>query len=106
VEVLDLNGGVDVETYKGDVHISFASLKNDSHFETYKGKISVNIPKQTSFDLRTDFEKRVDFRSDFDIETHDLDRKHHHYNYSGKINGGGPTLNFKSDKGSFSLRAH
>lgn len=106
VEVLDLNGGVDVETYKGDVHISFASLKNDSHFETYKGKISVDISKQTSFDLRTDFEKRVDFRTDFDVETRDLDRKHHHYNYSGKINGGGPTLNFKSDKGSFSLRAH
>jgi hypothetical protein len=106
VEVLDLNGGVDAETYKGDVRISFASLKNDSHIETYKGKISVDIPKQTCFDLRTDFGKRVDFRTDFDVETHDRDRKHHHYNYSGKINGGGPTLNFKSDKGNFRLRAH
>jgi len=106
VEVLDLNGGIDLETYKGDVRISFGSFKNDSHIETYKGKISVDIPKQTGFDLRTDFEKRVDFRTDFDVETRDLDRKHHHYNYSGKINGGGPTLNFKSDKGNFRLRSH
>ena len=106
MEVLDLNGGIDLETYKGDVRISFGSFKNDSHIETYKGKISVDIPKQTGFDLRTDFEKRVDFRTDFDVETRDLDRKHHHYNYSGKINGGGPTLNFKSDKGNFRLRSH
>jgi hypothetical protein len=106
VEVSDLNGGVDLETYKGDVRISFAALKNDSHFETYKGKIAVNIPKRTGFELRTDFERRVDFSTDFDVETHERDRKHHLYNYSGKINGGGPTLNFNSDKGDIRLRAN
>jgi hypothetical protein len=105
VEVLDLTRGIDLETYKGDMRISFAALKSDSHFETYKGKITVNIPKQTGFELRTDFEKRVEFNSDFDVETIERDRKHHHYDYSGKINGGGPTLEFKSDKGEIRLRA-
>lgn len=105
VEVFDLTGGIDLETYKGDARISFATLKNNSHFETYKGKISVNIPKQTGFELRTDFERRVNFSTDFDVETHERDRKHHHYDYSGKINGGGPTLEFNSDKGDIRLRA-
>lgn len=106
LEVLDFNGGVDLETYKGDARISFATLKSDSHFETYKGKITVDIPKRTGFELRTDFGKRVHFSSDFDVETHERDRKHHYYDYSGKINGGGPTLNFNSEKGDIRLRAN
>jgi len=105
VEIFDLSGGTDLETYKGDVRISFTALKRDSHFETYKGKITVNIPKRTGFELRTDFERRVDFSTDFDVATHERDRKHHHYDYSGKINGGGPTLVFNSDKGDIRLRA-
>jgi len=105
VEVFNLNGGIDLETYKGDIRISFTSLKQDSHFETYKGKIAVNIPKQTGFDLRTDFEKRVDFSTDFDVDVHERDRKYHHYDYSGKINGGGPMLEFNSNKGDIRLRS-
>ena len=105
VEVLDLRGGVDLETYKGDVRVSFASLKSDSHFETYKGTIAVNIPKQTGFELRTDFEKRVRFTTDFDVETHERNKKHHQYDYFGTINGGGPTLEFNSNKGDIRLRA-
>jgi hypothetical protein len=105
VEVLNLSGGIDLETYKGDVHISFAALKSDSHFETYKGKIAVNIPKQTGFELRTDFEKRVHFSTDFDVETRERDRKHQQYDYFGKINGGGPALEFNSDKGDIRLRS-
>jgi hypothetical protein len=105
VEVLDLNGGINLETYKGDVHISFAALLNDSYFETYKGKIVVNIPKRIGFELKTDFEKRVNFSTDFDVETHERDRKHHHYDYFGKINGGGPTIEFNSEKGDIRLRA-
>jgi hypothetical protein len=104
VEVLEHNGGIDLETYKGNVHISFSALKNDSHFETYKGQIAVTIPKRIGFELRTDFEKRVNFSTDFDVETHERDRRHHQYDYSGKINGGGPVLEFNSDKGDIRLR--
>jgi hypothetical protein len=105
VEVIDFNGGADVETYKGDARVSFTKLTSDSHFETYKGKITVDIPKRAGFELRTDFEKRVNFSSTFDVETHEHGRKHHYYDYSGKINGGGPTLNFNSTKGDIRLRA-
>lgn len=105
VDILDLNGGIDLETYKGDVRVSFTMINNDSHFETYKGKITVKVPKQTGFELRTDFGKRVEFSSDFDGEKQERDRKHHQYDYSGKFNGGGPNLDFKSDKGDIRLRS-
>jgi len=105
VEVTDLKGGVDLETYKGDVRLSFASLENDSHFETYKGTIVVTTPKQAGFSLRTDFEKRAHFSTDFDVQTHERDRKHRQYDYFGKINGGGPMLEFNSNKGNIRLRS-
>jgi hypothetical protein len=104
VEVLDLKGGVDLETYKGDVRISFSKLERDSHFETYKGNISVTLPKETSFILETNFERRVDFNSDFDVEVLKRDKKHRHYDYAGNFNGGGPTLEFSSTKGNIQLR--
>ena len=106
MEVLGFTGKADVDTYKGDVRISFVKLTGDSHFETYKGKIVVDVPKQTGFALRTDFEKHVHFNSTFDVNSHEHGRKHHYYyDYSGTINGGGPTLNFSSTKGDIHLRA-
>lgn len=105
IEVVDLSGGIDLETYKGDVRISFAALKRDSHFETYKGNITVNVPNNTGFELRTEFERRVNFNTDFDVEKLARDRKHRHYDYSGKMNGGGPTVEFSSTKGSIRLHA-
>jgi hypothetical protein len=105
MEVVAFKGGADIETYKGDMRISFESLNNNSHFKTYKGKMNVNIPKRAGFDLRTDFGKHVRFSTDFDVESHEHGSKHHHYDYSGNINGGGPTLNFNSEKGDIRLRA-
>jgi hypothetical protein len=106
VEIVDFNGGIDIETYKGNAHISFASFNNDSHFETYKGKITASLPKQCGFELRTDFERHVRFNSDFNVETHEHGRKYSISDYFGKINGGGPTLYFKSTKGDIRLRAN
>jgi hypothetical protein len=104
-EIENIFGGIDLETYKGTVHVSFSKIKNDSRFETYKGMITVAIPKDNGFDLRTNFEKRVDFTTDFDVEAIDRDKKHHHYDYRGNVNGGGPTLELISDKGDIRLKA-
>ena len=107
MEVFGFTGGADVETYKGDVRISFLKLTGDCHFETYKGTIVVDVPKRAGFDVRTDFEKRVNFSSSFDMERHEHGKKHHYYyDYSGTINGGGPTLNFNSTKGDIRLRSY
>jgi hypothetical protein len=105
VDIDNLSGGIELETYKGTVRVSFDKIKNDSRFETYKGNITVDVPKDNGFELRTDFERRVDFTSDFDVDEIERGRKHHHYDYSGSMNGGGPTLELKSGKGDIRLRA-
>lgn len=105
VEIDNLFGGIELETYKGRVHVSFAKINNDSRFETYKGNITVVVPKDNGFELQTDFGRRVDFTTDFDVHTIERNRKHHDYDYRGKINGGGSTLELESDKGDIHLKA-
>jgi hypothetical protein len=105
VEIDNLFGGIDLETYKGKVRVAFAKFNSDSRFETYKGNITVVVPKDNGFELSTDFERRVDFSTDFDVPSIERDRKHHYYDYRGKINNGGPMLELKSDKGDLRLRA-
>jgi hypothetical protein len=103
-EIENLIGGIDLETYKGTMDVAFSKIKNDSRIETYKGNITIVVPKDNGFVLQTDFERRVDFSTDFDVDEISRDRKHHHYDYSGKIHGGGPTLELKSEKGDFRLK--
>ena len=105
-EIDSIFGGAEVETYKGTVRVSFSKMKNDSRFETYKGNITVVLPKDNGFDLQTNFEKRVDFDTDFDVQSIERGKKHHHhYDYRGSVNGGGPTLELISSKGDIRLRS-
>jgi hypothetical protein len=104
VEIDNLFGGIDLETYKGKVRVSFAKINNDSRFETYKGNITIEVPRGDGFELRTDFEKRVDFSTDFDVIAIERGRKHRSHDYRGKINGGGPTLELESVKGGVRLK--
>jgi hypothetical protein len=106
VEIEKLDGRIDLETYKSKVRISFIKFAGDSRFETYKGNIRLEIPEKNGFELQTDFGKRVNFITDFDVEAVDRDRKHHSYDYRGKINGGGPSLELSSNKGDIHLKAY
>jgi len=105
VDIYNLVGGIDLETYKGEVRVSFSKINSDSRFETYKGDIKVEIPRGNGFELRTDFERRVDFTTDFDVMSIERGRKNRFYDYRGKINGGGPTLELESKKGNVRLIA-
>jgi hypothetical protein len=102
-EISNLIGGIDVETYKGTVHPSFSHIKGDSRVETQKGQITIALPKGDRFDLQTNFGRRVDFSTDFDVQTIGRDKKHRQHDYRGTINGGGPRLRLESDKGELRL---
>ena len=104
VEISNLEGSVDLETYKGEVDVVFSKLAGGSRFETYKGDIRISLPKKTGFELDSDFGRRTDFTSDFDVQTRYHDRKRREADYFGVVNGGGPRLQLKSEKGTFRLR--
>jgi hypothetical protein len=104
VEIAGLEGGIELETYKGRVRVSIAHLERDSRFETYKGDITVSVPKKSGFDLKTAFGRRVDFASEFGFDSYEGGRKKHRYSHRDRVNGGGPALEFESEKGDIRLQ--
>ena len=104
VEVSKLAGSIRIDTYKGKVRVEFASIAGKSRFETYKGKVTVALPKSSGFELDADLGSHADFNSDFDVELRTKGKRHRDSEFRGPINGGGPSLVFKSEKGSIRLR--
>jgi hypothetical protein len=104
VEIVDLRGSLKLETYKGEARVHFNTMKDRSHFETYKGTITVELPKTASFDLDTDFGHRVDFVTDFDVDLPSHGRRHRNLEFHGPINGGGASLVLRSTRGNIRLR--
>ena len=106
VDVRSLNGGLNLETYKGECTIDFASLASESRFETYKGQIRITLPSKAGFKLDADVGRRGDFDSDFEFVSSRSRRSRSEYWYSGDVNGGGPLLRLRTEKGSFRLVQH
>lgn len=102
-EINNLLGGIELETYKGTVHISFSHLSSDSRIETQKGSITIAVPKGDKYDLLTNFGRRVNFSTDFDVQRIERNKKHNHYDYQANIHGGGPRLRLTSEKGEMRL---
>ena len=106
VEIVSLEGSLKLETYKGTARVDFNKLKDRSRFETYKGKITISLPKKSGFDLDADLGYKTDFSSDFDIELETHGRHHHNAEFHGPVGGGGTALALRSTKGSIRLREH
>lgn len=105
VDIRALKGGLDLETYKGECTIDFASM-SESRFETYKGQIRIVLPSKAGFTLDADVGRRGDFDSDFEFASSRSRRSRSDYRYDGDINGGGPVLRLRTEKGSFRLVQH
>ncbi len=103
-ELNDLEGSLRFETYKGEARISFVKITDRSRVETFKGDVTVILPKNLAFDLDADFGYRTDLRSDFQIEKQGRSRRHSNIAYRGPVNGGGPSLVLRSTKGTIDLR--
>jgi hypothetical protein len=103
VEVHDLDGGVMLETYKGEVRAEFAKLARRSRFETYKGEIQIKVPKGQGMDIDADIGRRGRFDSDFDIKERYRSRYREDHDFRRSVNGGGPLLRLKTDKGTIRL---
>jgi hypothetical protein len=104
VEIEKFSGSIRIDTYKGKVSVEFASMVGKSRFETYKGKVTVALPRSAGFELDADLGSHADFNSDFEVELRTKGKRHRDSEFRGPINGGGPSLVFKSEKGSIRLR--
>lgn len=102
LDVVGLAGGLHVETYKGEVNAAFARVVGDVHAETYKGSIVLHLPGAAAFELSADAGRKGTFRSDFPAPASTGSSRH--LVVRGAVNGGGPRVTLRSDKGSLAVR--
>ncbi|MGE5277993.1 MAG: hypothetical protein ACM3SU_13430 [Acidobacteriota bacterium] len=100
VTLADLEGPVRLQTYKGDVRAGFARFAA-SRFETYKGEIAIVLPRGTAFDLDSDVGRRGSLSTDFEMAVRASDGGRRR----GPVNGGGPSLDLETHRGTFRIRA-
>lgn len=96
-----IRGTLEVKSYKADADISARALGQSASIETYKGNITVRIPKDAGVDVEYDGGRRASFHSDFNLASASGYAGH---DVHGTINQGGTKLRLHSDKGVVSLQ--
>ena len=97
----DLRGAVQLDAHDPELAIAFAALTGNSAFETHEGRIQIELPAGTGFDLAADFDDDdAQFRADFDLEN----MLRSEGRYRGRVSGGGPQLKFEMHDGAVAIR--
>jgi hypothetical protein len=91
VRVHRLAGPLQLSTHRGDVTVDFASFTGDNVIDTYRGSVELSLPRDSKFDVRADLGRHATVDTDFTMH--------------GSVNGGGPTLDLETYRGSIRLRA-
>lgn len=102
VRVERLSGPLQLTTHRGDITIGFASFSGNSSIDTHRGTIELSLPKGSRFNLQTDLGKHASVNTDFPIVVRSANRQGE--STQGSVNGGGPTLDIKTFRGS--IRIH
>ncbi|HEY3350163.1 MAG TPA: DUF4097 family beta strand repeat-containing protein [Thermoanaerobaculia bacterium] len=102
LDVSGFSGGLRIETYKGEVNAGIVRLAGDVSAGTYKGSIVLHLPGTAGFELSAE-SGRGSLNVEFPAET---GRGSHRRGLvaRGAVNGGGPRVSLKTDKGSIALR--
>jgi hypothetical protein len=103
LDVEGLDGSFHVETYKGEVKASLVRLAGDVRAETYKGTITVLLPSASAFELQAESGRGT---LDVEFPAPLTGRGGHRRGLvaSGSVNGGGPRVSLKTEKGTIALR--
>jgi len=97
-----IRGGVRVTLDRGSVEMYLKQFAGDSDLEVSRGNLAMTIPKNSAFTLDAERSRRRSFHTDFGVLAHGAFSGDH---VSGDVNGGGPTLRLRADRGSVWLRA-
>lgn len=115
----DVSGSASADTVNGDIKVNFLSVTNGANmvFSSLNGDLDVTFPNSTKADLKlkseqgdifTDFEMQVDkkkavAKTDKSSNTYKVEIEQW---VSGKINGGGPEMLFKTFNGDIIIRSN
>jgi hypothetical protein len=103
VEVGRLAGSLALNTYKGEAKVGFARLTGRSRFETYKGSIDITLPRGKGFELDANIGRHASFDSDFPLGEKRRQDRRRDSDVRSTVNGGGPLVLLKTDRGTIRL---
>jgi hypothetical protein len=96
-----IHNGLRVKLDRGSADIRLKQFAGDSDLEIDRGDLSIAVPAKTSFTLDSERSRRTNFHTDFPVLARGSLGTHH---IRGDINGGGPVLRLRGDRGSVWLR--
>lgn len=97
-----IRSGLRVNFDRGNVDIRLSSFAGDSDLELDRGNLTLRLPAKSVFTLDLDRSRRSTFHTDFPVLAHGNYRSDH---LRGDVNGGGPVLRIRGDRGNVSLQA-
>lgn len=97
-----IRSGIHVRVDRGSVEIELKRLAGDSDLEVSRGDLSLTLPANAFFRLDAERTRRSNFQTDFSV----LARGGFEGGrIQGDVNGGGPTLRLRGDRGTVRLHA-
>jgi hypothetical protein len=88
VDIRGLDGAIEFKSYRGRALVKMVNLTRNCRLETYRGEITLALPRDRGFQLDSDLGRHAGLSSDFRTPTENLSRNHKQYR--GAVNGGGP----------------
>lgn len=97
-----IRSGIRLSLDRGSADIELQRFAGDSDLQVSRGDISLTLPKNAAFLLDAERTRRSSFHTDFAV----LQRgSFGGDNIRGDVNGGGPTLRLRADRGGVSLHS-
>ena len=97
-----IRSGLRLNFDRGDIDIRLTSFAGDSDIELDRGNLTLTLPKKSVFTLDVDRSRRSGFHTDFPVLAHGNFGANR---LRGDVNGGGPVLRIRGDRGVVTLQA-
>lgn len=95
-----VGGTFHIEADRTNLELQAIRIEGDSRFDVDRGEMKLKVPESQGLTIVTDISRRGTFDSDFAMSSTQMRRDR---NFEGTVNGGGPRLSFRSDRGKIRL---
>lgn len=97
-----IQGGVRASLDRGSIDMRLKQFAGDSDLQVSRGDLTITIPQTSAFTLDAERSRHSSFHTDFAVTARGAFDSAH---MQGEVNGGGPTLRLRADRGTVWLRA-
>ena len=95
-----VRGALNIDADRTDMNLQGVRFEGDSRFDMDRGELDIKLAENQGLSIQTDLSRRGDFTTDLQISMQNMRGK----NFDGTINGGGPRVVFRTDRGRIRLR--